>query len=147
MILKFTIKRRPRWLSKRAWQGVTRESFHALGVYWHKYLRKKHFTQTGAREYGYDVRSRKYEALKLRRFGHRDPLVYTGTSKALTAIRDVRSTAKGVRVVMRAPGLNRRARGKRTAMYDEMTMISDRERPELVDVFRKEVNRRLKDMQ
>lgn len=133
-----------RYLAER--NRIHKEMWRALGEHWHRYQRPKHFTRAGAAEYAYAPRSgdpgrphpkgffRSYQGRKQRRFGHMLPLVYTGLSRNLTRLRDVRPTGKGVRVVMRAPALNLRPRGGHIHMRDELTTISQRDAKALVNV-------------
>lgn len=41
---------------KRELNRLLKEAWAAIGLYWHKNFRPKHFTRAGAREYGYDKR-------------------------------------------------------------------------------------------
>ena len=128
-------------LSKRQGHELTRRTFNDLGIYWHKKLRLKHFTHAGAREYKYTPRSGEqypfgskkfwasYTGRKKRRFGHTNPLQYTGLSKRLTRLRIVRPTRNGVKVVLRARAFNFRNSHSRINMRKEATTISDREIP------------------
>lgn len=129
------------------------------GLFWHKHLRPKHFTKAGATEYGYAPRRGErgnllagesfrssYTGQKLRKFGHTRPLEYTGHSRALTRLRDVRPMTKGrgVRVVLRAPGLNRSVKGASVNMRAEMTVISEREANQIIRLWNRSLERRLK---
>ena len=137
---------------KKHFNALTKKCWEAMGNYWHAHLREKHFTHAGATEYGYDKRQgergspgdkgfrRSYTGRKLRRFGHTYPLVWSGASRTLTRIRNVKSTKDGCRVVMNVPTLNFRkgklGRGK--TMREEMTTVSQRERELLPGVWDRE---------
>lgn len=129
---------------RRALNRLMKESWEQTGIYWHRTLRPKHFTPSGAAEYGYRSRTTRYTYRKLRKFHHRNPLQYTGTGKALTRPRDVRSTRKGVRVVMRANVFNLRPRGGRINMREELTRISIGEKKDIERRMEKDLERRLK---
>lgn len=102
--------------------------FGKLGAYWHRYFRPKHFTQAGAVEYGYQLRKVKYTHRKLRKFGHANPLVFTGESRELARMKDIRATSKGVKIVMPAVRkLNFRPKSGTIHMADELRTISARE--------------------
>lgn len=143
-------------LAQRELRRLLRDSFEDAGVFWHRMFRRKHFTKAGAREYGYTPRKgeqagrgskafrRSHTGRKLRQFGHTLPLVFTGQSRQLTRIRDIRATSKGVRIVMRAPGLNRRPRGGRINLREEMTRVSIRERDALVKRFDRQLGTKLR---
>lgn len=140
----------PGVISKANMNRKIKAAWLVAGTWWHKEMRPKHFTKRGAREYGYVPRYGEpgsgrrfrgsYTGRKLRRFGHTNPLVFTGLSRDLTRVRDVRNTAKGVRVVMNAPTLNRRPRGGRINMRDEMTRISIAERNQLIRLMDRKIH-------
>lgn len=131
----------PSDMAKRALNSIFRAGFHNLGVYWAANFRQKHFTNAGAREYGYAPRSgergrsgkggfmRSYTGRKLRTKGHTRPLVFTGRSEHQTRAARIQSSSanmkSGVRVIMRAPALNFR-RGE-IDMRKELTTISQPE--------------------
>lgn len=124
-------------VAKRMLNKVYKAAFLSAGLFWHRRYHKKHFTKRGAREYGYSPRQgeglarnsklyrRSYTGRKEAIFGHTLPLVWSGASRTLAAIRDARATAKGVKVPIHAPMLNRRKRGSgKKTMREEMTTIS-----------------------
>lgn len=100
-------------------------SFAAIGRYWHESFRPNHFTTAGKTIYGYRPRTKEYEIRKAKEYGHRLPLVYTGTSQALSRIQDVRATRNRVRVVLNTPALNFKPGGH--DLRGEMTRITKRE--------------------
>lgn len=140
-------------LLKRQLNAIHRDTAVELGEHWHKEFRPKHFTSRGASEYGYQPRGGErgsnqpfkgsYTARKLKKLGHTRPLVYTGRSEGLAAIRDIRATAKKgaatARVVIHARGLNFRSSARSPDMRKEITTISQAEAAELTQL----ANRRL----
>lgn len=143
-------------LGKRELNNEKKGTWKKTGVYWHRKFREKHFTAAGAREYGYYARKgekmakgskaykRSYTGQKERQFGHTRPLEFSGASRQLTRIRDVRSTSKGVRVVLRAPTFNYRHPKSRINMRAEMTRVSLREADALIRDFDQGLERRLR---
>lgn len=137
------LKRNLGWILKRAWT--------ATGIEWHTKFRLKHFTHQGAQEYGYTPRKgeefawfskewwNSYTGKKWRKYKHNLPLVFTGESMGRTEILDVRATRNGCKVILNAPGLNRRPLGGRIDMRDEMTRISPAEEKYLIDYFNNEL--------
>jgi len=122
-------------IARRELNKLYKKMFMAGAGWWHGRFEKKHFTARGAAQYKYRRRSKKYTAKKQRIFGHTLPLVFTGQSRILASIRDIRGTAKGARAVIHARGLNRRPRnapGK--SMREEMTTVS---RSEERSIFRR----------
>ena len=148
--------------ARSTWNRMLKDNWYEQGVFWHGEFREKHFTLAGAREYGYAPRAgqpgnpRKsfwgsYSGQKQKKLGHQLPLVFTGVSRSLTAIRVVRAkaTAKGsgCEVVIRSPGLNRVNTKSHTHppinMRDEMTRVSSGETATIVDRFEGEIQRKL----
>jgi hypothetical protein len=125
--------------AKEGWQHTAR--------YWHVTLRDKHFTEAGAREYGYTKRKgegmvrgskaykRSYTGRKEARFGHTRPLEFSGKSRRLTGTARISGTAKGATVRMNAPALNFKHPKSQIVMRDELTRISQPETSELSNVF------------
>lgn len=144
----------PKLLRKQL-NTIHRETAIDLGSHWHAHYRAKHFTHAGATEYGYQPRAGErgsgrafrgsYTARKLKLHNHTRPLVWSGRSEALAAIRDIRATAvKGSatsRVVIHARALNWRRSEKSPDMRREMTTISKSEAAELTAL----ASRRLQD--
>lgn len=147
----------PRELRKRM-PRIKKAAFRLMAAVWHRTMRPKHFTKAGAREYRYDPRQgeragqgtkrfrRSYTGQKLRRFGHTDPLVLTGESRRATAIRRIKGTSKGARVIMRAPKLNFRTPGRKKTMREELTTISRPEVRRLITVLRKKIKKGIADI-
>lgn len=126
-------------------RAANKAAFLEIGELWHKVMRPKHFTEEGARKYGYQKRKgegesgrafwRSYTGRKMRKFGHTRPLEWSGLSKTLTAMRDVRATSTGARVVMRANALNFRNPHSTINMRDELTRITPDEGELLIRKF------------
>jgi hypothetical protein len=118
-------------LMARERNNVNREVMRDLGNYWHDNFRAKHFTREGAFEYGYALRSRGYMIRKAKVKGHQDPLVWSGLSRELSRIKDIRPTATSalskVRVILHTPALNFIPKGGNINLRDEMTRVSERE--------------------
>jgi hypothetical protein len=136
-------------ITKRQHNAVNKWSYKQSGKLWHSTYREKHFTQQGAREYRYAFRSKAYMKAKKEAKGHRRPLEWSGTSRMLAGIRDIRSTAKAGRVFINAPALNfrpRRKNGVAINMREEMTTVSDREQKKMGDTFGVEYTRRIKSL-
>lgn len=124
---------------KRELPRAQKAAFFHIGVLWHKLFRPKHFTQKGGREYGYAKRAGErfprgskqfrssYTGQKLRRFGHTRPNEFTGVTRALSKIRNVKATSKGVKIRLRTPALNFHKFKDGSSPADEMRVVSARE--------------------
>ena len=124
----------PKGIARKKMNDILRGAWFLVGVHWHKKMRPKHFTEAGAREYRYQRRSKAYLKRKLNPKtgpGHTRPLEFSRQSRKLTKIRDVRPTAKGVRIVMGANKFNFRASINAPNMRDEMTTVSASEQREI----------------
>ncbi len=102
-------------IKKNAWEHIA--------AWWHRALLPKHFTRTAAARYRYRARSHGYNKRKKRLWGQVQPLVYTGISQRLSAVRDIRANSKRVRVVMQTRTLNRRPRGWPHTMAEELRRV------------------------
>ncbi|HUX15040.1 MAG TPA: hypothetical protein VMW52_01120 [Phycisphaerae bacterium] len=131
-------------LRARTWRVLQKASWEAVGKFWHATMLRKHFTPGGAAEYGYTPRQRGYTESKLEKFGHSNPLEWTGESKRGAAREDVRATFNGVRVVLHAPKLNFRGKDSNVRMSEEMRTISTAEGKTLSNKFDAWLERRLK---
>jgi hypothetical protein len=128
---------------------IQKACFYKIGVHWHRHYRPKHFTREASSIYGgvYKPRRgesgnehprgfrRSYTGRKLRRFGHTNPLVFTGESRRLAKIQDVRATSKGNRVVYHARKLNFKNRHSQINMREEATVVRESEATKLIEVF------------
>jgi len=95
-------------LSKREWNRLKKLAWEEVGKIRHAKLRPKHFTKAGAREYDYKPRSgeagsghgfrQSYTDRKLKRWGHTDPLVWSGETRELSSRGNIAATGNGVRL-------------------------------------------------
>lgn len=134
-------------LLQRELNNVSRETARTMGQVWASRFRAKHFTNAASSEYGYTPRqgeagrpgrrgfAQSYTGRKLRIFGHTRPLVKTGESEQQTRSPRIEATATRAeakcRVVMNAPGFNRRYAGSPIDMRKELTTVSQAEGEEL----------------
>lgn len=119
-------------VAQRKQNDIAANAAIEIGRYWHSHFRLKHFTQEGGKEYGYAPRNVRYMIVKARTYGHRDPLVFTGLSRALSNLQDVRRVraVRGeavAKVVLHTPALNLIPKGGHINLRDEMTRTSQRE--------------------
>lgn len=145
-------------MAARELNNINRDAAQEMGHHWHREFRPKHFTHAGATEYGYTPRAgergssskvkfaRSYTGRKLKKFGHTNPLVYSGLSRDLTRIPNIRSTAtRGnatCRVRMNAPRLNMRNPTTKINLREELSRISSGESKQLADVARRTIQDR-----
>lgn len=128
---------------------IQKASFFKIGTHWHRAYLPLHFKNAAMTRYPgvYQPRqgqrgnehpkgfNRSYTGRKLRRFGHTLPLVYTGESRRLANIRDVRATSNGSRVVIHARKFNFKNPHSRINMREEITVINAAEENDLGGVF------------
>jgi hypothetical protein len=126
---------------------ILRDEYAEMGTWWWRNYRPKHFTRAGAIEYGYTPRTARYETRKRRKFGHTNPLVWTGESKAASQNARIQATAKNVKVVMQMPRLNWRSRPTAPDMARDMRTVSEREKQVLVRRFGQGLARRIRGIQ
>lgn len=129
---------------RKAYTEASQPSWEETGRTFHSRMRPKRFTHAHAKAAGYMARKPGYEKRKFRKFGHTDPLVWSGEVKRLVA--SARVTARkgtgqvgnqgGVRVAY--PGarkLNRRHADSKIEMQKEFTRVTDDEATELGRYF------------
>lgn len=136
---------------------VLKPAYQDLGEYFHAKMLPKRFTIAGGRMLNYDYRSgerpgtsykafwKSYTGRKVRKFGHRKPLVWSGeTERDATRIRDIRTTSRGVKIVLHARKLNFRNKYSSIFMNEEVRRVSPQEYTELKREFERAVQRRIK---
>ena len=112
-----------------------------IGKHWHDRLLGKHFTEKGAREYGYQRRTLEYRVEKRKTMGHSRPLVYTGElEKAVKRAYILASTKKSVKVKMKGPRHLHynppQKSGRPINKADELTRVSQKEITAIAKRFR-----------
>ena len=151
---------------KKHFREAVRGALQVVGNTWTRDIAPKHFTHAGAKEYGYQLRTKKYILRKVREYtwdkkkgltGRTDkrraiepntPLVYTGNSRE--AVRETRFTVfrsrdYGVQVargIIDACTLNLKRSAKSPNMRAEVTAISTADTEVLRGVFVREFNAR-----
>jgi len=143
-------------LSPGALSNILKKAWYEPGKNLHENFRPKHFTQEGAREYGYAPRRgeesgtsgkafwRSYTGRKLKKFGHTLPLVYSGDLRDRTRIARIDSKADGVRVVLpQANKANFHNPKSNVNMREELTRISADEARQSAELLDQAVRRRI----
>lgn len=136
------------------WRPMAKRTWLDTGEWFHRQYVPKRFTHEGARELGYKRRKgelqkgqpgyfRTYTGRKERRFGHTLPLVWSGESRALARIRDVRATSNGAKIVLNARKLNLRNPKSYIYMALEIRRVSPRETRETARQFDTTIDREL----
>jgi hypothetical protein len=107
---------------------------------------RKHFTQRGATEYGYEPREgqpgrphpegfqRSYTGRKLRKEGHTYPLVYSGRSRLLARFPRISATSKKATIRIPFPALALQRATAHIDMQEELETIS---RPDTEDIVKR----------
>ena len=130
----------PDGVMKRDVNRAMKTAFDQTG---HWFLKNKipiRFTQRGFYLLQYSKRSPKYERSKITKFGHRDPLVYTGITRdnTLSGSR-VKATGQGndarARIILNARGLNRRPKNSKINKADEVRRVAPAEGREAAAQF------------
>lgn len=118
-------------IARRELNRIMRDAYTELAGWYHDTEFMKRFTYAGGKALNFQSRSVAYNKRKFRRNGNYDFLVWSGQSRALARIKDVRATATSARVVARlvihARALNFRRSANAPDMADEVRRISKRE--------------------
>ena len=70
-------------VTRKGFAEVTKQSLYEAANYWREKFLPKHFEESAYARYGIPARTKKYIRRKRRRFGHNQPLVWLGRSKAM----------------------------------------------------------------
>lgn len=150
--VKFEIRERgatPRKLL-RATNKAIRESWFETGLHFHREMSDDRFTHRHATLAGYQKRSRNYERTKLKKFGHTNPLEFTGRTRRLSRNANIVATNRdgGSGVEVRYGGLNtlnfRNPKARNPIdMASEFRRINESERTTLASVFDRALDHRL----
>jgi hypothetical protein len=134
---------------------AVKSALTAAAKEWHQKYYAGHFTKAGAQKYGYYKRKgelispgskafrRSYTGKKLRKFGHTDPLKFTGETYHLGKVAKIKATSKQARVILPA-GLNRKHPKSQIRMRDEATRVLPDESSHLKQIAEAEAQRYLK---
>jgi hypothetical protein len=102
--IRFKYAKRGVGFDPRTWRMILATAWNDVGEFWHEHILPKHFTTRGAAEYGYQPRSKRWMIRKAKKYGHQNPLVWTGELKRQALrMRDVRASSSGARVVIHGP--------------------------------------------
>jgi len=109
-----------------AFNEAMRTGWRRAGRVWlHEGPRELHFQPSALYRYGYTPRTPAYEKKKYAKHGHKNPLMFSGTSFARSAAGTVRATATSarsqLRVTLNTPALNYIPKGGRINMREEIT--------------------------
>lgn len=134
---------------------AVKSALAAAATEWHQKYYAGHFTKAGAARYGYVKRKgeliapgakpfkRSYTGRKLKKFGHTDPLKYTGETYQLGKVAKIKATRKESRVLLPV-GLNRKHPKSQIRMRDEATRVLPEEARYLREIAEAEAERSLK---
>jgi len=142
-------------IMKRRLREIIKAACAQIGYHHLRYNVPKHFTQAGAREYGYTARKgegmsvsdkgfwRSYTGQKLRKMHHTKPMVWAGESERRSRQQDIRATSNGVRIVLHTPHLAMQNPDSAVNMAEEMGTVSGAEAHVIGVVFRDSIQRSL----
>jgi len=146
-------------LRKKEMNDATKDAFAFIGRLWRAKYLPLHFGDRATQRYGYTKRDgadvarsggkfarRTYSYRKYKLVGHTRPLEFTGDSKR-EALTQEKIYATKDRVIVRLPrGFNRRARGSKVRMADEIRKVRPDELAHLKTMFAKRLRETLRAM-
>jgi len=101
-VIKVEVDNRKLGYSKKEINALTESGYIFLAKKWHSDSLKKHFTAAGAREYKYPARTAKYNKRKQKKYGHQEPLRFSGElMRRASLVRDITGNSKGSKVKMK----------------------------------------------
>lgn len=122
---------------------MLKREYRNRGNTWWKKYRLPHFSTVAYSRYGYQKRKPKYNQIKRRRFGHTNPLEFTGTSKQLSNQKRIIATRRSVRIVMGIRVFNFRSKLSKIDKRKEMTTPAEFENKALDKQNQKGLERRI----
>lgn len=144
--IKYEIRDRgptPRGMRK-VLNAAKKEAWFDAAVHFHATMSDERFKHAHATKAGYAPRSRNYERQKLKKFGHTNPLEFSGTTRRLVRAATITSTSTGARV--RYPGarvFNFRNPKMKANMVVEFTTVLQEEANEIARVFDQKLDQKL----
>lgn len=129
---------------KRTLNRIIKNSLLRALQEWRRSILPQHFTEQGARKYGFRTRTRKYRERKKREKGHSRPLVWSGESERRSRRARIRTTSKRGTATVNAPNLSRRPKGGRIDMRDELSRLTQQDQRTMFGAFRKRFSERLR---
>jgi len=142
-------------IMKRELRRIILAANATIGYHHLRYNVPKHFTQAGAREYGYTARKgegmstsdkgfwKSYTGQKLRKMHHTKAMVWSGESERRSRQQDIRATSNGVRIVLHTPALAMQNPDSAVHMAEEMCTVSGAEAQVIGVVHRDSIQRNL----
>jgi hypothetical protein len=139
---------------KSQWNAALKDTLFDVAAEWHHQYFEGHFTQAGARKYGYIARKgellapgskaflRSYVGRKLRKTGQNRPLYFSGEAYRESKVPKIRGTRKESRVVL-SRKFNFKHPKSRIVMRDEVTRVLPAEANYLRRFAGKRLNERL----
>lgn len=121
---------------RKRYTEASEPSWQEVGQTFHTKFRPNRFTEAHAIEAGYKARKLRYLKQKFRKFGHRNPLEYSGETKALVRTAHIKArkgtgaegNRGGVKITYRgARKLNLRSKHSDINMADEFRRVTLRE--------------------
>jgi hypothetical protein len=132
---------------KRVFNRCLKEAYQEMGIHWHTDIRPRHFETAASSRYDYKPRrgepgnpdprgwSQSYTGKKAARYGHRNPLMKSGSSREISRLGTVTASARHCRITFSAGRLGMPGRGNAPDMIDEVTRVDTEDAKELAEVF------------
>lgn len=132
--------------TKKELRAAVKPELARVVQWWHSKILPGHFLIAAEGKYRYRRRSASYLRQKVKRFGHRRPLEYTGDMKRqVTSMARITSTSKGAKVNMTGPRYLYMYRKdlKQPDKAAELTAITASEVDKLAQILDRRLTRRL----
>lgn len=127
-------------MKKRDLNQIMKEAWQKAGILYHRKMLPKRFTEEGGRELHYRGRTPKYMRRKKALKGHRLPFVWSGVTRDMSKLEDIRPYSVGgeggVKIVTHSRVLN-----FNPELLREFTSISEGERRQIEGLLQKEIER------
>lgn len=151
-IVGIRIDREELGVTRAEFNDLKRVTFSAMANDWHDNYRDLHFQESAYERYGYVARKgmrltgkayrRSYVGQKKHKKGHNRPLEFSGESRSLTRLKNIRTTFNESRVILPS-AFNRRHEKSQIRMRDELTRVLPGEADEIAQTGATAMGRRL----
>lgn len=132
-------------VAQRLLNNATRKGYQKLGDHFFDTNLPRRFTYAGGKSLGYKARTDSYNRRKKKKYGHVDPMVFSGVSRdrvlsAMTKINAIATKNRShVSLTLNAPALNFRRSSNSPNLRAEITRVSTREIPPLERVLQRDL--------
>lgn len=132
---------------KKELRPAAERGLREIGEFWHQEYLPLHFRSFARHRYNYEKRSPSYNQQKSRIWGHRLPLVWSGTMREeLLGMAEIRANSKRVKIKLDANALRFSRRANYPDMRAEVAAIAPEEPQRFAELLDENVTQQLNEV-